>query len=273
MKKLAILLMLLVLASGCAMQQGPQSKPLDTSPPPAAKAPDRNAQSDKIQRAVDAFNGEAGLFAKNLRTGKSIAVNENRIFPTASTHKLVVALATYKYLYREVDAAQKGQYDIYIKKMMQVSDNPSFHRMVRELESRKPQALSQVLRDLGLKNTWIHSEDAFRRYGYHSVTTPAEMASVFETIYHEQYLGKELSAILKEELAQTIFQDEIPRFMQKNKVMHKVGSLPGMLCDVGIIDDGRDQILISIFTVSQQEEKKASRFIAELAADVYNALR
>ena len=273
MKKLLILLVILVLASGCSLLNAPQPKPLEPRPAPAAKAPDANAQSDKIRRTLEAFDGQAGLFAKNLKTGKTIAINENRVFPTASTHKLVVALATYKYLYREVDADKKRQYDLYIKNMMQVSDNPAFYRMLRELELRQPEALSRVLKDLKLKSTWIHSDDAFRRYGYHSVTTPAEMAAVFETIYREHYLGKELSAILKEELADTIFQEEIPRFLQRHKVMHKVGSLPGMLCDVGIVDDGRDQILISVFTVSPREEKKASRFIAELSSDVYNALR
>lgn len=156
--------------------------------------------------------------------------------------------------------------------MMQVSDNPSFYQMLREIENYKPDALSQVLKDLQLKNTWIHSEEAFTKYGYHSVTTPKEMAVIFETIYREQYLGKEMSGILKEELAKTIFQDEIPRFMQKKKVMHKVGSLPGMLCDVGIIDDGKDQILISIYTTSKQPENQSSLFIAETSAKLYNAL-
>jgi beta-lactamase class A len=255
------------------LQNAPQKKPTENSAPPTQASDETDRQISRIRRNAEAFNGKAGLFAKNLKTGKTIAINEHQIFPTASTHKLVVALATYKYLYLEVSPDKKKQYDLYIKNMMQVSDNPAFYRMVRELDSRKPEALSQVLKDLQLKNTWIHSEEAFRKYGYHSVTTPAEMATIFETIYHEQYLGKEMSAIVKEELAKTIFHEEIPRFMQKSKVMHKVGSLPGMLCDVGIVDDGKDQILISIFTTSKQAEKQSSLYIAEASADLYNALR
>ncbi|MDF2500972.1 MAG: Beta-lactamase enzyme family protein [Anaerosporomusa subterranea] len=271
--KLVLLLVVVTLISACTLQNAPQKKPTENSAPPTQASDETDRQISRIRRNAEAFNGKAGLFAKNLKTGKTIAINEHQIFPTASTHKLVVALATYKYLYLEVSPDKKKQYDLYIKNMMQVSDNPAFYRMVRELDSRKPEALSQVLKDLQLKNTWIHSEEAFRKYGYHSVTTPAEMATIFETIYHEQYLGKEMSAIVKEELAKTIFHEEIPRFMQKSKVMHKVGSLPGMLCDVGIVDDGKDQILISIFTTSKQAEKQSSLYIAEASADLYNALR
>jgi beta-lactamase class A len=273
-RRLILLLVILTLSSACSLQNPPQQKPVENVPAPLTQASDETAaQINKIRRNLESFNGKAGLFAKNIKTGQTIAMNENQIFPTASTHKLVVALATYKYLYPESAPEKKNQYDIYIKNMMQVSDNPAFYRMVRELESRKPEALTQVLNDLQLKNTWIHSEEAFRQYGYHSVTTPAEMAAIFESIYHEQYLGKEMSVLLKEELAKTIFHEEIPRFMQKTKVMHKVGSLPGMLCDVGIVDDGKDQILISIFTTSKQAETQSSQYIAEMSADLYNALR
>lgn len=272
-KKLALSLVLLLLTSACALQNAPQKKPEQNPAPPVQASNDNSQLINRIKRDTESFDGEAGVYAKNLKDGKTIAVNENHVFPTASTHKLIVALATYKYLYPESTPDKKKQYDIYIKNMMQVSDNPSFYRMVRELDSRKPTALTQVLNDLQLKSTWIYSDEAFRKYGYHSVTTPFEMAEVFEAIYREQYLGREMSTILKEELVKTIFQDEIPRFMQRNKVMHKVGSLPGMLCDVGIIDDGRDQILISIYTTSIQSENAASLYIADTSAKLYNALR
>lgn len=271
--KLLLLIVLFTLLSACAWQNTPQKKPVENPAPSAQTADDPAGQIAKIRHHAEAFNGSVGIFAKNLNTGKTIALHEDKIFPTASTHKLVVAMATYKYLYSEVSPEQKQQYDIYIKKMMEVSDNPAFHRMVRELEVRKPEALSQVLKDLQLKNTWIHSKEAFHQYGYHSVTTPREMAIVFETIYQEQYLGKEMSVILIETLSQTIFKEEIPRFMQKSKVMHKVGSLPGMLCDVGIIDDGKEQLLLSIFTTSKQTEKQSSLYIAETSASLYNALK
>lgn len=157
--------------------------------------------------------------------------------------------------------------------MIVTSDNPSFDSLVDEIEHTKPNALSQVLADLGLTKTMIHNKEAFQRYGYHSVTTPAEAAVVIETIYNEQYLGKDMSSILKEELAHTIYNKEIPRFMQNIKVMHKTGELPGVMCDLGIVDDGRDQILISIYTAAAKSNDEASNLIAQLSAYAYDHLR
>jgi beta-lactamase class A len=280
-KKWAAVLLCLFLTTACSVKN-PAPKPLPAAPPNTGEAqntsPAPASQDQKLANEVTSymqrFEGKAGLYAKNLRTEETVALHEHEIFPTASTHKLVVALAIYKYLYAEATLEKKKQYDVAIKKMMTISDNPAFYELLREIEKKKPDALTQVLTDLKLTHTRIHSGEAFKQYGYHSVTTPYEMAIVFETIYREEYLGREMSAILKEELAKTIFREEIPRYMLNNKVLHKVGELPeGILCDVGIVDDGKDQILISAYTVTKRPPPYGSNFIANLAAKSYNALR
>lgn len=269
---LLLLLAAICLLPACTVGQRPQPKPLPTTPAPVSPAPAAQpitVMQDRISR----FDGKAGIFAKKLNGGETIAINADNIFPTASTHKLVVALAIYKYLYQQAPPNTQREYDQNIKKMMVVSDNAGFYHLLDEIEAKQPDALTKVLSDLKLTHTRIHSREAFQKYGYHSITTPQEMAIIFETIYNEDYLGPTMSAMLKEELAHTIYHEEIPRFMQKNKVMHKVGELSGMMCDVGIVDDGRDQILLSIFTVSKRPRQYASNFIATLSADAYNALR
>ncbi|MCP6429337.1 class A beta-lactamase-related serine hydrolase, partial [Klebsiella pneumoniae] len=80
-------------------------------------------------------------------------------------------------------------------------------------------------------------------YSYHSVTTPYEMSKVLESIYREKYIDKKNVRRLKDDLASTIFHDEIPRYMQV-PVFHKVGELDDVLCDVGVVQDGHDPILI-----------------------------
>lgn len=242
-------------------------------PSPQAALPPATDSNEAIDYAKK-FSGKAGLYAKNHKTGQIISFNADEIFATASTHKLVVALAVYKYIYPEVPVDKKREYDQLIKKMMVISDNPAFYELLTEIEQRKPAALTQVLQDLNLTKTRIHSDEAYKKYSYHSVTTPQEMAIIMETIYNEQYLGKEMSAILKEELAKTIYKEEIPRHMSDNKVMHKVGQLPdGVLNDVGVVDDGKDQILISAFSKTQESPDYASDFLAKLAAKAYDVLR
>lgn len=271
---LILLLLLSVLTvTGCGTLNKPQAKP-EAAKQPAVNQP--SAQPDlsaQLNNSLQQFDGQTGLFAKNLKTGQTFSFNENTVFPTASTHKLVVALAVYKYLYAEAAAADKKRYDVGIKNMLVVSDNEAFYEFLDDIEQKKPDALTRVLSDLKLVHTRIHSREAFSKYGYHSVTTPGEMAVVFETIYNEAYLGKEFSSILKEELSKTIFKEEIPRFMHNSKVLHKVGELPGVQCDVGIVDDGRDQILISAYTTTRRPPPYASNFIAAISAKAYNLLR
>jgi beta-lactamase class A len=250
-KKVAILLALLTFFTANAL---------------AASPLDREIQSD-----LKKFDGRVGVFAKNLNTGRTIEFNSDDIFPTASTSKLVVALATYKYLYPQVGPDKAGQYDQQIELMMTVSDNNAFQELLNEMDANNQDVLTKVVKNLQLRKTEIHSEDAFKKYQYHSVTTPYEMGKVFEKIYTDKYLNKSKSEQLKYELANTIYNDEIPRYMQ-TPVFHKVGELDDILCDVGVIQDGHDPILISFFT-STADHTYSSNFIAGESAKLYNALR
>ena len=225
----------------------------------------------EIKGDLNGFNGKVGVFAKNLKTGKTLEFNQDVVFPTASTSKLVVALATYKYLYPAAGIDKTNEYDEDIKLMMTVSDNDCFQELVDEIDTNKKDALVKVVKDLHLRQTQIHSDIAFSQYGYHSITTPYEMARVFESIYMNKYLSKEKSDILKNELANSIFHDEIPRYMLTT-VFHKVGELDGVLCDVGIVQDGHDPILISFYT-DTADHVYSSNFIATESAKLYNALR
>lgn len=237
-----------------------------TVPVLAASSLDREIQND-----LKKFDGRVGVFAKNLNTGRTFAFNSDDIFPTASTSKLVVALATYKYLYPQAGPAKADQYDQQVELMMTVSDNNSFDELLDEMDSNHKDVLPKVVKNLQLRKTQIHSEDAFQKYQYHSVTTPYEMGKVFEKIYTNKYLNKGKSEQLKYELANTIYNDEIPRYMQ-TPVFHKVGELDAILCDVGVIQDGHDPILISFFT-STADHTYSSNFIAGESAKLYNALR
>jgi beta-lactamase class A len=230
------------------------------------------AATQAILKDIKAFDGTVGVYAKNLKTKQTFTYNADLVFPTASTSKLVVALAVYKYLYPAAAPDKQSQYDQDIRYMMTVSDNDSFYDLLDEINDSKFDALNRVERDLKLKRTLIHSEAAFAKYQYHSVTTPYEMGSVFENLYWDRYVGTAKSELMKDELANSIFHDEIPRYML-TKVMHKVGELDDVLCDVGIVDDGQNQILISVYTKTNNPTEYASDFIANLSAKLYNSLR
>ena len=229
------------------------------------------AHEKEILNDLKNYNGKVGVFAKNLRTGKTIEFNKDVVFPTASTSKLIVAAATYKYLYPKAGPDKKREYDQAVKAMITVSDNTTFAELLAELDRTNPNALNRVCRDIGLRNTRIHNDDAHKKYRYHSITTPYEMSRMLEKIYTEKYLNKDKSKMLKHELANTIFHDEIPRYMN-GTVYHKVGELDRILCDVGIVQNGNDPILISFYT-DAADHVYASKFIATESKKINNALR
>ena len=222
------------------------------------------ALEKEIANDLKQFNGQVGVFAKNLKTEKTIKYNQDTIFPTASTSKLIVALATYKYLYPKAPTYKQNEYDQDIDLMIKVSDNNTFEALLNEFDTTKKDGFDKVERDLRLSKTEIHDEQAFKKYSYHSVTTPYEMSKVLETIYKEKYIDKKHVKRLKDDLANTIFQDEIPRYMQV-PVFHKVGELDDVLCDVGVIQDGHDPILISFYTRTG-DHSYSSDFIANVSA-------
>ncbi|MEP6610903.1 MAG: serine hydrolase, partial [Mucilaginibacter sp.] len=44
----------------------------------------------KLQDAVKGFNGQAGIYVHNLKTGKTAAMNADTLFPTASMIKVSI---------------------------------------------------------------------------------------------------------------------------------------------------------------------------------------
>ncbi|SDF19914.1 serine hydrolase [Sporomusa acidovorans] len=230
-----------------------------------------SALEKEITNDLKQFNGQVGVFAKNLKTGKTIKYNQDTVFPTASTSKLIVALATYKFLYPKASSDKQAEYNQDVDLMIKVSDNNTFDELLNELDATKKEEFEEVERDLRLKKTAIHNEQAYKKYNYHSVTTPYEMSKVLESIYKEKYIEKKHVLRLKDDLANTIYNDEIPRYMQV-PVFHKVGELDDVLCDVGVIQDGHDPILISFYTRTP-DHSYSSDFIANVSAKLYNALR
>ena len=46
----------------------------------------------KLLEAINGFNGDIGIYVKNLRTGKTVSINVDTVFPTASIVKVPILL-------------------------------------------------------------------------------------------------------------------------------------------------------------------------------------
>lgn len=166
----------------------------------------------KLQEAVSGFNGNIGIYVKNLRTGKTVSINADTIFPTASIVKVPILLGimdkiqrgelqydsslTYKdsLLYEGSDilGSFKSGEKILLKKvimlMLTTSDNTA--SLWLQSLAGKGTRINEILDSLGLKSTRVNSRTPGRennrtQYGW-GQTTPAEMGAIFEKIYRNE---------------------------------------------------------------------------------------
>src|SRR4051812_17998518 len=75
-----------------------------------AQRTDKRLQKE-IESLMKGFNGEVGLYVKNLRTGRIVAIDADTLFPTASMIKVPIAIALVDKINRgELDYHQVLQY-------------------------------------------------------------------------------------------------------------------------------------------------------------------
>ena len=166
----------------------------------------------KLQETITGFNGDIGIYVKNLRTGKTVTINADTIFPTASIVKVPILLGVmdkiekgelkydepleYKdsllYAGSDILGSFKSGQKILLKKvimlMLTTSDNTA-SLWLQSLAGTGTR-INKVLDSLGFKDTRVNSrspgrEDSRTVYGW-GQTTPGEMGRLFEMIYRNK---------------------------------------------------------------------------------------
>lgn len=219
------------------------------------------------------FQGAVGIYAKNLRTGQVLVLNPNDIFAAASTIKVPVSVVVYRHFYEQANPETQNMYDTGIELMMTISDNDYFADFLDEIEETiGPEIIQEHFALLGLKNTTIRDPQAREAFGYSNITTAMDMGLFFEQFYLGNLIDSQKTKFMKDALAETIFEDELPRYMQERRVLHKIGELDDVLADVGIVEGENGPILISIFTETPLDIEYASDYIAMMSACIYERL-
>jgi beta-lactamase class A len=222
---------------------------------------------------VTKFNGAVGIYAKNLKTGQVITLNPDKIFAAASTIKVPVSIVVYTSFYDKADFFGQLFYDTGVGLMMTVSDNSYFAVFLDEIEENiGPMKIRELFSQLGMTRTTIRDPQARNDYGYSNVTTAKDMALIFEYLYRGKLISAEKTNFMLDAMANSIFPDEMARYMQERRVIHKIGELDEVLADVGIVEGSGGPVLISIFTETPMDAEYASDYIAAASACLYSTL-
>lgn len=165
----------------------------------------------RVETLINGFNGEVGIYIKELKTGKIVSVNADSVFPTASMVKVPILLGitdkinkgellyhqpfVYKdsLLYAGVDilGSYKNNETIELSKLLMLMLTTSDNTASLWLQSLAGTGtrINTILEILGFVSTRVNSRTPGReqyrtQYGW-GQTSPKEMATLFERIYQK----------------------------------------------------------------------------------------
>ena len=184
----------------------------------AAQKTDKKLQK-KIYELVKGFNGDVGIYVKNLRNNKVVAVHSDSVFPTASMIKIPILIGVMdkinrgeldyhqdliyrdSLLYPGVDLlgsfkdSQKIEMSKAIMLMLTMSDNTA-SLWLQSLAGTGTR-INEIMDSLGFNITRVNSRTAGREqwrtmYGW-GQTTPKEMVLLMEKIVEGKIINREKS--------------------------------------------------------------------------------
>jgi beta-lactamase class A len=233
-----------------------------------------------LQAAIAGFNGDIGIYVKNLRTGKTVSINADTVFPTASIVKVPILLGimdkinkgelqydsflTYKdsllYEGEDILGSFKSNEKIVLKKvimlMLTTSDNTA--SLWLQSLAGKGTRINEILDSLGMKNTRVNSRTPGRennrtQYGW-GQTTPAEMARLFEMIYQYKVISATASERMLRCLSRNFWDDEalsaIPPIIE---VFSKNGAVNASRSEVLLVNAPNNPYIFCIFTKNNKD--------------------
>ena len=185
----------------------------------SAQKTDKKLQR-QISGMVKGFNGDIGIYIKNLRNNKIISIQADTVFPTASMVKIPILIGVMdKIEKKELDDHQVLQYRdsllyagvdllgsfkdterVELGKVMMLMLTMSDNTASLWLQSLAGTGtrINQIMEGLGLVQTRVNSrtpgrEENRSRYGW-GQTTPFEMATLMEKLVKGKVISPERSA-------------------------------------------------------------------------------
>jgi beta-lactamase class A len=237
--------------------------------------------TNQLQELLKGFNGQAGIYVQNLKTGKTAAINADTLFPTASMIKVSILCGlmdkiekgvmqyNQKLVYRDsllykgedILGSFKDKDTIQLSKvallMITMSDNTASLWLQKLVGG---DYINNWLEQNGFKvmrvNSRVPGREAIRkRYGW-GVTTPYEMCRLFVMIRE----GKAVSAAASERMYRNmgrIFWDDnalsqIPPYIH---TASKQGALDESKSETVMVNAPHGDYVFSIITNNNKDQR------------------
>jgi len=238
---------------------------------------------NKLEEIIHGFNGDIGIYVKNLRTGKTVSINADTIFPTASIVKVPILLGimdkihngdlaydstlVYKdsllYEGEDILGSFKNDEKILLKKVMMLMLTTSDNTASLWLQSLagKGTRINEILDSLGLTYTRVNSRTPGRennrtQYGW-AQTTPKEMGIIFEKIYGNEIFSAAACDRMMRSLGRNYWDlneaiSQIPPYIQ---VFSKNGCVNAVRSEVLLVNAPHNPYIFCIFTKNNKDTR------------------
>ncbi len=235
----------------------------------------------KINQLISTYNGEIGIYVKELKKNTIVAINADTIFPTASIVKVPILIGIMnKIQNKELDYHQKlTWYDTlnydpgedivaYLKPetkielskvmmlMMTISDNTGSLWLQRIAGTGT--TINKLMDQMGYANTKVNSRTPGREidrsvYGW-GQTSPAEMARIVEDIVNGKTISTQASDRMLRIMGRQYWDEEgLSSIPPDVFVASKNGAVDASRSEVMFVK-GKHPYILSIFTKNNKDK-------------------
>lgn len=235
----------------------------------------------RIQQLISGFNGDIGVYVKNLKTGKIVAVNADTVFPTASMVKVPILLGimdklrtkelTYhqeliykdSLLYAGVDilGSYKNNEKVELSKVLMLMLTTSDNTASLWLQSLAGGGtrINRLMDSLGFVHTRVNSRTPGREsnrnsYGW-GQTTPREMATLLERIYKKEIFDDSSCIAMMRMLGRNYWDEEgLSQIPPTIEVFSKNGAVNASRSEVMLVNAPHHPYVFCIITKNNKDQ-------------------
>ncbi|MFB3812543.1 MAG: serine hydrolase [Terriglobales bacterium] len=245
----------------------------------------------RLERMAVQHQGKVALYAKNLKTGDTVAIDADRPVKTASVIKLPVMIEAFYQvkagkhrldekitLTKENQVLGSGVLPFLdpglqltlkdaITLMMIVSDNTGTNLVI---DAVGIPAVNERIKAMGLKNTWLYKKVYLpptgeappdqKQFGL-GKTTAREMAEIMASVQRCDLGDRKLCDLMIGIMRNQQYRNMIPHYIETvdtseipSAICDKVGALDAVRNDVALVQSKSGPLVISIFTYDNKDQ-------------------
>jgi beta-lactamase class A len=236
---------------------------------------------DQLQERIKSFRGDVGIYVKNLRTGETVSIQADSVFPTASLVKVPISIGifskieageldyhstlTYRdsllYEGEDILGSFKDGEAIALSKvlMLMITTSDNTASLWCQQLAGTGTAINQWLEANGYPHTRINSRTPGReadreKYGW-GQTTPREMAELLVSLYEGKVISKRASERIYRNLTRIYWDSEalsqIPPHIQ---VASKQGAVNQSRSEVVLVNAPHGDYVFCLITKNQEDQ-------------------